>query len=111
VGAQTRRFGDRAHGRDGRALAVGAGDVHDRRQPVLRTAKRRQQAMDAVEREVDRLRMQLRQTVEDRIGAQVFAAPDSLAGMARPGCGSGTTSALGPGVISIDTTRISVSRS
>jgi hypothetical protein len=35
-----------AHGGDGRALAVGAGDVDHRRQPPLRVAQRREQALD-----------------------------------------------------------------
>ena len=82
VHAQAGRFGNGAHGGNGRAFAVGAGDVHDGREAVLRIAQLRHQPADAVEREVDRLRMQLGQAVEDRIGAQLFVAPGaSLSGM------------------------------
>ncbi len=112
MNAQAGRLGDGTHGRDGRALAVGAGDMHHRREAILRIAQLRHQPADAVEREVDRLRMQLRQAIEDRIGAQLFVAPgESLAGMARPGCGIGSTSAAGPGAISSLRMRLSVSRS
>src|SRR5262249_20661293 len=53
---------------DDRALAVGAGDVDDRRQAALRMADRVEQPPDAAERQVDELRMQLRQPLEDDIG-------------------------------------------
>ena len=43
---------------DDRALAVGAGDMDDRRQAALRMAERGEQPRDAVERQVDQLRMQ-----------------------------------------------------
>ena len=49
---------DRAHEGDGRALAVGAGDVDHRRQVPLGMAERGEQPLDAVERQVDALGMQ-----------------------------------------------------
>ena len=55
-----------AQGRDRRALAVGAGDMDDRRQLVLRIAERRQQPLDAAERQVDQLRVQRAQPRQDR---------------------------------------------
>ena len=42
----------------GRALAVGAGDVDDGRQAILRVAELGQQPLDAAERKVDQLRVQ-----------------------------------------------------
>ena len=53
-----RRFQHRAHERDGRAFAVGAGDVDHRRQPALRMAELREDALHAVEGEVDPLGVQ-----------------------------------------------------
>jgi hypothetical protein len=50
VHAQARRLQDRAHECDGRALAVGAGDVDRRRQLPLRVAERRQNAPHPIER-------------------------------------------------------------
>ena len=50
---------------DDRALAVGAGDVDDRRQPALGMAERGEEPLDAAEREVDDLGVQRRQPVED----------------------------------------------
>ncbi len=61
MGAVAGGFGAGAHRRDGRTLAVGAGDMDDRRQMVLRIAERRQQPLDPAERQVDLLRMQLHQ--------------------------------------------------
>ena len=47
--AFARRFEKGAQIGDGRALAVGAGDMDDRRQPVLRPPELLEQALDAVE--------------------------------------------------------------
>ena len=55
-------------GGDG-ALAVGAGDMDDRRQPVLRIAKERQHALYAAKREVIALRMDRRESVDYASGA------------------------------------------
>ncbi len=60
-------FQDRAHERDGRALAVGAGDVDDRRQAPLRMAERSENAPHALEREIDPLGMQRQEPRDDGI--------------------------------------------
>ncbi len=49
-----------------RALAVGAGDMHRRRQGLLRITERRQKPLDAAERQVDSLGVQAQKAVEDR---------------------------------------------
>jgi hypothetical protein len=67
VDAQRRGFEDRAHERDGGALAVGAGDVDHRRQAPLGMIERLQDAPHAVERQVDQLRMKLQQAPNDGI--------------------------------------------
>ena len=59
---------------DDRALAVGAGDVDDRRQPALGMAERGEEPLDAAEREVDDLGVQRRQPVEDRVAARAHSA-------------------------------------
>ena len=56
--ALARRFEDGARKCDGRALAVGAGDVDRRRQPPLRMIERGEDARHAIEAEVDALGMQ-----------------------------------------------------
>ena len=61
------RFEDRAHERDGRTLAVGAGDMDDRRQVPLGMAERAEDAPHAVKRQVDTLGMQGEQPREDRV--------------------------------------------
>src|SRR6185312_3595040 len=43
-------------------------DMHDRRQPALRMVEGVEQASDAIERQVDQLRMQLRQPLEHDVG-------------------------------------------
>ena len=58
---EPRRLEDRAHERDGRALAVGAGDMDHRRQPPLRIAERGQNAPHPLKRQIDALGMQLRE--------------------------------------------------
>ncbi len=57
-----------AHDRDGRALAVGAGDMDHRRQLFVRVAERGEQALDPSEREVDLLRVELHQPRQDPVG-------------------------------------------
>ena len=52
---------------DHAALAVGAGDVDDRRRGALRVAECREQPGHAPEREVDDLGMEFEQPLEDRI--------------------------------------------
>ncbi len=56
--ALARRLEDRAHEGDGRAFAVGAGDVDDRRQAPLRMIERGEKPLDAIERKIDALGMQ-----------------------------------------------------
>ncbi len=55
------RFEDGADEGDGRALAVGPGHMDHRRQMPLRMAERRQQALDAIERQIDAFGMQRQQ--------------------------------------------------
>ena len=61
VNGQTRRLQDRAHEGDGRALAVGAGDMDHRRQRPLRIAERIEHAPHPIERKIDQLGMQRRE--------------------------------------------------
>ena len=58
------RLEPRAQERGGRALAVGAGDVDDRRQPLVRAAERDHQRLDPVQRQVDLARMQMEQALQ-----------------------------------------------
>ena len=79
--ALARRFQDRAQEGDGRALAVGAGDVDHRRQFLLRMTRARQQPLDAVERQVDPLGMQRGEPRDDRVnrrrhGGALTRAPE-----------------------------------
>ena len=67
VHALSRRLQDRTHERDGRALAVGAGDVDHQRQLVFRVIERRQKPLDAAERQIDALGMQRQQSREDGV--------------------------------------------
>ena len=54
-----RRLQHRFQESDRRALAVGARHMNNRRQPPVRVAKRGQQALDASQREIDDLRVEL----------------------------------------------------
>ena len=65
--ARARRLEHGAHERDGRALAVGAGDMDDRRQLAFRVAERFEQAPHAVERQVDPLGVERQEPRQDRI--------------------------------------------
>ena len=67
VHAQAGRFQDRAHERDGRALAVGAGDMDDRRQLALGMVERGQNPPHAIERQIDQLGMQRGEPRDDGI--------------------------------------------
>ena len=58
MNAFARGFEDRAHEGDGGSFAVRAGDMNDRRQTPLRMIERSQNALHAVEPEVDPLGMQ-----------------------------------------------------
>src|SRR5262249_24654586 len=58
---------DRAHECDGRALAIGSGDVDRRRQLPLRVAERGENAPHPIEREIDALRMQRGEPRDDGI--------------------------------------------
>jgi len=55
------RFEHGAHEGDGRALAVGAGNVNDRRQPPFRMIERGEQTLDPAKRQIDALGMQRQQ--------------------------------------------------
>jgi hypothetical protein len=58
VDAIGRRFEESAQESDGRTLAVGAGDMHHRRQLVLGVAEIGQQPLDALKREIDQFRVE-----------------------------------------------------
>ena len=64
---QARRLGDGPDEGDGRTLAVGAGNMDDGRQPVLRITQRRTQDAHPVQRQVDPLRMPRAQSLGDRV--------------------------------------------
>ena len=64
---EARGFEDRPQRRAGRAFAVGARDVEDRRQAAFGMAEPFQQRAHPVEREVDRLRVKAHQPFEDRV--------------------------------------------
>ena len=51
-------FENGAHERDRRTLAIGSGDVNDRRQARLRRTERGKQPLDPAEREFDRVPVQ-----------------------------------------------------
>ena len=74
------RLGDGAGEGEERALAVGAGDMQHRGKLLLGMAERGKQALDPPERQVDRLRMQLFQPLQQRI-----ARRDPGAGRSAPG--------------------------
>ena len=63
--------------RGGGALAVGAGDVDDRRQAVVRVAEPGQQRLDAAERQIDAPRVQ-RLHLGQQIVARAHGAPCSM---------------------------------
>src|SRR5581483_4176566 len=89
-----------AERRHRRTLAVGAGHVDHGRQAALGISEGRQQPLDAVEGEVDELRMELREPLQNAVAAQEAAS----------GRGSnGTTSAGGVGWQSMSRMRASVS--
>src|SRR6202451_1701375 len=78
------RFEDRAHEGNGRAFAVGAGDMDQRRQFLFRMIERGKQALDAIERRVDALGMQRQQSRQDgidcrRAGTRAHAGAGRLA--------------------------------
>ena len=69
-------------GRD-RSLAVGAGDVHDRRQALVRIAELGEQALDPPQRQVNQQRMQQLELGEElrargHVGPSPIARHDSL---------------------------------
>ena len=65
--ALAQRLGDGADEGDERALAVGAGDMDHGRQLLLGMVKGREQTLDAPERQIDRLRVQRLQALEQRV--------------------------------------------
>ena len=64
------RFQNRANEGDRRSLAVGSRDMNDGRQAVLRPAQFLQQVERAAQRQVDFLRMQPRQPIQDNVGTR-----------------------------------------
>ena len=65
--ALAQRLGDGAGEGEERALAVGAGDMHHRRQFILRVAESGEQPLDPPQRQVDRLRVELFQPLQQRV--------------------------------------------
>ncbi len=68
MGRLPRRLDHGAEEGGGRSLAVGAGDVDDRRQAPLGMPEPRQEHAHAVEREVDLARIERLEALEDRAG-------------------------------------------
>ena len=85
VDAVATRLEPRADHRDGRAFAVGAGDVDHRRQAAFGMAERGQKPFDPTERQVDDLRVQRHQAFEDAVARRVHGTG---AGSIGPGAGS-----------------------
>jgi len=102
VDAMARGLEAGAECRHRRALAVGAGDMDHRRQPALGMIQRREQPLDAVEREIDELRMELAKALQDPIAAQAVAPPAGRGS-------SGTTGGGGARLQRRSRTRASVS--
>ncbi len=87
-----RGFRDGAQKGAGAALAIGAGDMDDRRQAAFRVAERREAMLQPAEAEVDQLRVQGMQAFDHRLGTGHGALrpvpgranPRAAAAMARP---------------------------
>ena len=73
--AFARRFEDGAHEGDGRALAIGAGDMDHRRQMPLRMIERVKHPLDAIEREIDALGMQRQKPRQHGVDRRRFGRP------------------------------------
>ncbi len=105
------RFQHRAQEGDGRALAVGAADVNDRRQTPLRVTEPLQKPHHAIERQVDPLGVKRKQPGNDGVDRGhelVFRGA-----LAHAGAGAGSAAAsVGAGVlVSTRHNRASVGRS
>ncbi len=74
VGPLARRLQHGLEERGGGALAVGAGNMNDRRETLLRVAQLGEQRLDAAERKVDQPRVQLSQLGQELV-ARAHAAP------------------------------------
>ena len=74
---EARAFQDRAHEGDGRSLAVGAGHVDHRRQAPFRMPERGEEVGDALEREIDRARVQRQEAGDQRVG-RIHAAAEII---------------------------------
>ena len=95
--ALARRFEDRAHECDGRALAVGAGDMDHRRQLPLRMIERGQKPRHALEREIDALGMQRQQPRQhgvERRGMPAIRCAHAGAGAGRRAAAARSAGAL-----------------
>src|SRR5262249_42405169 len=99
VHGAARRFQHRAQERDGRALAVGAGDMNHGREPPLRVAEPLQQLKHSIEREIDPLGMEREQPGNDGVdrrhecvsfGSRAHAGAAAGAGSAGESIAAGT---------------------
>src|SRR4029077_6563805 len=91
--AQARGFENRAQISDSRSLAVGAGDVDDRRDLSFRMIELLQQPMHPIEAEIDPARMQGRQPRDQIVdhGLRSGGGGVHACGMAGAGSAAGTT--------------------
>jgi hypothetical protein len=78
--ALAERLGDGAGKGKERALAVGAGDMHHRRQLILGVAERREQPLDPPQRQIDRLRVEFFQPLQQRVARREAWARRSASG-------------------------------
>ena len=90
VHALAGRFEDRAHEGNGRAFAVGAGDMDQRRQFLFRMIERGKQALDAIERQVDALGMQRQEPRQDGVDRPRAGTRRTHAGAGRLASDCGT---------------------
>ena len=121
--AMTRGFQDRSQVGDRRALAVGAGDMNDRRQLALGMIEPLQQQLHALQTKVDASGMQLRQAGDqvavrhrrdtvhaDGAAGAISAGEGIVAGVATGGAGFDSFAVAGD-LVRIRQSRASVGRS
>src|SRR5271155_5500835 len=93
------RFETRADHCHRRPFALGAGDMHYRRKPVLRVAERGEQPLDTLERQVNKLRVQTAEPLEHPIarlcGHEALSVSDPAIA---DGCGSRKSPRMRPNV-------------
>ncbi len=78
------------HGRDGRALAIGARDMNDGRQFFLRVAERGEQPLDPAERQIDFFRVELHQAAQHPIARDFLMSGHHHSGRGRSAAGAST---------------------